>query len=77
MFPTKDISCARTAVTAPPIPPRRPRDGARDADRPPVLVQLPLLLVEVGALSVDVADQLLVTLVYYLKLDGIKPKFGP
>ena len=45
----------------------RPCDGASDADPPPVLVQLPLLLVEVRPLGVDVADQLLVTLVYYLK----------
>ena len=46
-----------------------PGDGPRDADPPPVLVQLPLLLVEVGALRVNVSDQLLVTLVYYLKWD--------
>ena len=49
-------------------------DGPGNADPLPVLVQLPLLLVEVGALRVNVADQLLVTLVYYLKCDGNRRK---
>ena len=48
-------------------PGRRSGDGAGDADPPPVLVELPLLLVEVGALRVNVAHQLLVTLVYDLQ----------
>ena len=50
-------------------------DGPGNADPLPVLVQLPLLLVEVGALRVNVADQLLVTLVYYLKWDRNRFKY--